>query len=126
MASNHGPRRDPKKQRLWQARVAQWRRSGLSVREFCRREALSEPLFYCWRRELARREIGESSAAGSARKRTVQAASLVPLHIAMPHEEGQASAIEIVLPRGRRVRVPAGFDRDTLRAVLDLLEQRPC
>jgi len=124
--ANHGPRRDLSKQRLWRARVAPWRRSGLSVREFCRREGLSEQAFYSWRRELTRRELSEAPAAGSTRQRAVQAASLVPLQIVTPHPIGQATAIEIVLPRGRRVRVRPGFDRDTLQAVLDLLEQRPC
>lgn len=126
MASNQGRRRDLSKQRLWQARVAQWRRSGLSVREFCEREALSEPLFYSWRRELARRELSEVPAAGSTRQRGGPAAAFVPVQIVTPHPTGQAAAIEIVLPRGRRVRVRPGFDRDTLQAVLDLLEHRSC
>ncbi|MGH7135977.1 MAG: IS66 family insertion sequence element accessory protein TnpA, partial [Pirellulales bacterium] len=52
MASSHGPRRDAAKHRFWERCVSRWRKSGLSVREFCRREALSEPLFYSWRREL--------------------------------------------------------------------------
>jgi hypothetical protein len=126
MASNQGPRRDAGKQRFWQARVAQWRRSGLSVREFCRREDLSEPLFYSWRREPARREISESLAAGVRRQGPAQATRFLPVHIVAPRPVGQPTAIEIILPRGRRVRVRPGFDRDTLQAVLDLLEQRPC
>jgi hypothetical protein len=34
--------------------------------------------------------------------------------------------VEIVLAQGRMVRVPAGFDRQTLVDVLALLEARPC
>jgi hypothetical protein len=126
MTSNHGPRRDADKQRLWQGRVARWRRSGLSVREFCRRESLSEPAFYAWRRELARREMSESPAAGAARQGASQATRFVPVQVVASHPVIQTSAIEIVLPRGRRVRVRPGFDRDALQAVLDLLEQRAC
>jgi transposase len=124
MASKHGPRRDTDKQRFWRARVVQWRRSGLSVREFCRREGLSEPLFYSWRRELAQREMSESLAAGV--KGPAKTTHFVPVRIVAPRSVGQTTAIEIVLSRGRRVRVRPGFDRDTLQAVLDLLEQRPC
>lgn len=123
MTSNHGSRRDASKERLWQGRVVRWRRSGLSVREFCRREALSEPLFYSWRRELARREMSESLAA--RRQGPAQASRFVPVQV-VASRPVQTSAIEIVLPRGRRLRVRPGFDRDTLQAVLDLLEQRPC
>ena len=34
--------------------------------------------------------------------------------------------VEIVLAQGRTVRVPAGFDRQTLVDVLAVLEARPC
>jgi hypothetical protein len=37
-----------------------------------------------------------------------------------------ARDVEIVLACGRTVRVGAGFDRQTLRDVLDVLEDRPC
>jgi hypothetical protein len=37
-----------------------------------------------------------------------------------------ACGIEIVLAHGRTVRVPAGFDRQTLAEVLAVLEDRPC
>lgn len=126
MASKHGPRRDTDKERFWRARVVQWRRSGLPVRKFCRREGLSEPLFYSWRRELARREMSASLAGEVTRQEPAKATPFVPVRIVAPPPVSQATAIEIVLSRGRRVRVRPGFDRDTLQAVLDLLEQRPC
>ena len=34
--------------------------------------------------------------------------------------------MEIILAQGRTVRVPAGFDRQTLADVLAVLEARPC
>jgi hypothetical protein len=37
-----------------------------------------------------------------------------------------ARGVEIVLAHGRSVRVQAGFDRQTLAAVLAVLEVRPC
>ncbi len=45
--------RDPAKERRWRRVVRDWQASGLSVRQFCRRQGLSEPSFYAWRRELA-------------------------------------------------------------------------
>jgi hypothetical protein len=38
----------------------------------------------------------------------------------------KTGGVEIVLADDRFVRVPAGFDRQTLRDVLALLEGRPC
>jgi cell division septation protein DedD len=34
--------------------------------------------------------------------------------------------IEIVLPRGRRVRVGPGFDRAALEQVLEILQRQSC
>lgn len=128
MASYHGPRRDAAKQRYWEGCVARWRKSGLSVREFCRREALCEPSFYAWRRELARRETSEPHArrASRAARRAPQPAAFVPVEVVAPKFAAPPAGIEILLPRGRRVRVRPGFDRVTLQTVLDILERRPC
>lgn len=127
MPSKHGGPRDAGKERFWRGCITRWRGSGLSVREFCRREALSEPSFYSWRRELARREQGQAVPHRSSRprlRRTPKPTAFVPVHI-LATRSNQA-AVEIILPRGRRVRVRPGFDHVTLEAVLDLLERRPC
>jgi hypothetical protein len=50
-----GPQRDAEKERFWREAICRQRRSGQSVRGFCRNETLSEPSFYAWRRELKQR-----------------------------------------------------------------------
>ena len=54
---------------FWEAAIRLWRDSGLSVREFCRREGLAEHTFYSWRRELLSdspaSEIGKAASATS-------------------------------------------------------------
>jgi len=37
---------------FWEAAIRLWTECGLSVREFCSREGLTEHTFYSWRREL--------------------------------------------------------------------------
>jgi hypothetical protein len=127
MPGQHGPQRNADKERFWRGCIVRWRNSRLSVREFCRREALSEPSFYAWRRELARREASQTPPRPAAQRRSRQTRkppAFVPVQVVAPRSTG--CSIEIVLPRGRRVRVQPGFDRVTLEAVLDLLERRPC
>jgi hypothetical protein len=47
----------------------------------------------------------------------------VPLRVV----ESAPAALEVVLARGRVVRVPRGFDADALRQLLAVLdEERPC
>jgi hypothetical protein len=104
---------DLQKERQWRRRVAQWRASGLSVREFCARHRLAEPTFYAWRRHLLQR------AADTPAVVAVQVVpDALPLH---------PNPLELVLANGRVVRVGQGFDAVTLRQLLIALEGRgPC
>ena len=51
-----GRDRDWRRETRWRRIIREQGRSGLSVREFCRRGKLTETAFYFWRRELLRRE----------------------------------------------------------------------
>src|SRR5579864_2105350 len=54
MPKPHG--RDLAKEWYWRRLLRQWRRSGLTGRAFCAEQELSEPSFYAWKREIARRD----------------------------------------------------------------------
>jgi transposase len=101
-------RRNAAKEQFWRQVMARRQRSDLSIRAFCQREGLSEPSFYLWRRELARRNRASSAQRVST--------GFVPVQV-IP----DVAVIEIVLERGAIVRVPAGVDGTTLREVLAAL-----
>jgi hypothetical protein len=107
-----GRTRDERKERQWLRRIAQWRTSGLSVRDFCDRHDLATPSFYAWRRVLERR--------------AAEKAAFVPVQVVADAPLTPASALEVVLADGRAVRVAPGFDAATLRQLLAVLEGRPC
>jgi len=145
-------RGDPRRQSHWEEVMRRWREGGQSVRAFCRAEELRESAFYFWRRKLARgsRRTGKRSpdavdgsqfqsrpAAPMSRSSTRvsprhgAAPSFLPVHVVGPASRcpGAAEAdrgVEIILGQGCTVRVQAGFDRQTLAAVLAVLEVRPC
>ena len=106
---------------FWRRMVRQWRRSGLSVRAFCEEHGLAEPTFYAWRRTLAQRDAA-ARPPGPAflpvqvipEPRTAPATPAVP---------AAATALEVVLGSGRRLRVPVGFDGPTLQRLVALLEE---
>jgi transposase len=110
--------RSSSKERFWHRMVRQWRTSGLSVRAFCVEQGLSEPSFYSWRRTLAEREA--------------TAVAFVPVTVTPERRvatetDGSAGPLELVLDRGRRLRIGPGFDGPTLTRLLALLEEgRPC
>jgi hypothetical protein len=106
------PTRDRDLEQRWRRRLNDWQRSGLTGREFCRRHGLSEPSFYGWRREIARRDREIADAQCSP--------AFVPLHVV------PAEPIEVVLRGGRVVRVGSIFDASHLQAVVAALEGAPC
>jgi transposase len=112
--------RDPGKEQFWRQALARQGASGLGIRAFCQREGVSEPCFYQWRRELARRD---RSATHAPRPRR----AFVPVQVVADDEKPTTSGpIEIVLAGGRIIRVGDGFDRRMLAEVVAVLEARPC
>ncbi len=112
---------DRGKERFWRGMMQHWRRSGLSVRDFCAEHGLAEPSFYAWRRTLTRRDqqAATTSAAHTQHASVIQPL-FVPLHV-VPTPAN--AALELVLDQGVVVRVPAGFDAATLRQLLPLLKE---
>lgn len=120
----HVRRRDVAKERFWRRTVAEHRRSGLTIREFCARRSVSEPLFYAWRRELAHRAGSAVRKAPPSAGELHAAPRFVSLKLAA--EPAAVAMIEIVTRGGHTLRVPAGVDRQTLAEVWAVLEDRPC
>jgi transposase-like protein len=117
--------RDGGKERFWRQALRQWQRSGLTVRAYCGDHGVSEPSFYAWRRIIAERDrqrvqrrSGRPGDGGQGDGQPV----FVPVRVG---PEARA-ALEVVLDRGRVVRVPPGFDAATLRQLLALLEEPSC
>ena len=106
-----GRPRDQRKEQQWRQWIEEWQSSGLTVRTFCSRRGLGEARFYAWRRQLQRREV--------------DLVRLVAVELAAVAEPGRDSALTVVVPGGRTVRVAPGFDAATLRQLLAVLEEEP-
>jgi transposase-like protein len=125
--------RDRGKEQFWRRTLRQWRRSGLSVRAYCAEHGLAEPSFYAWRRIVAERDQESARVrakpAGGGVRREAPAGSDAPVFVPLRVIDAstQQVTLEVVLERGRVVRVLRGFDTETLRRLLALLEEeRPC
>lgn len=99
----------------WRRRVARWRASGLSAKEFAAKHGLNPSTLGWWRSELRRED-----EAGSAEPAGMLASALVEV---MP-VEGDGNSFVIELDGGRRLHVPPTFDDVTLRGLLKVLERR--
>ena len=142
-----GPeQRDLGKECYWRRLLGQWRRSGMSGRDFCAEHGLSEPSFYSWRREIIRRD--QEVTASVPRVRGIESPAR-PTHLRSPiglakarpssQQSGNSfvmvaipdgalisSAIDIVLAERRVLRVRRGFDAELLREVMRVLEEPAC
>lgn len=140
---NKGPRRDAEKERFWRAAIRRQRRNGQSVRVFCREEDLSEPSFYAWRREIARRgrQRAEQRLRRSGKQAAFVAVELAPESEPVPQSVSAAGAgghgsaaaperwslsIECVLPSGVVLRLPTTMEPAAIAAVLRCWERSPC
>jgi transposase-like protein len=114
-------RTDASKQQRWLELICLWQQSQLSVRAFCFRHRLSEPSFYAWRRLLQQRGLIQARPAGQLAKSTP---TFVKLSLAAePHT---SAPVELVLSQRRLLRVHPGFDPDTVRQLVRLLEEPAC
>jgi hypothetical protein len=90
----------------WAERIAAQLRSGISVKQFCRDQGLTEYSFYAWRKRL--------------QEKTPVRFALVDRKTAR-QEPAPEVALELVLGTGERLRIGGGVDAATLRMVLDVL-----
>ena len=90
----------------WAERIAAHRRSGMSVKQFCKEQRLTECSFYAWRKRLQEnRPVRFALVERSARRQ----------------ERPAEPVLELVLANGERLRISSGVDITILRTVLDVL-----
>ena len=124
----------------WSRLIVEWRGSGLSLPEFCRRRGIKKTTMSGWvykpdlkhaieTAQLREDEAGRGGPAAeiaepSAVKSTPAFVPVRLRQLVTPPEIAAAprSAIEIIVGSGRRVVVQEGFDAETLRQVVAALE----
>lgn len=115
----------------WADVVSQWRASGLSQKDFCRRRDISDRALNNWLYKSPYRErVARILAARSQTKLDAEIPRFLPVTVlgATPETSSQATCatIEVMLPSGPRIAVMPGFDAETLRRVVAALETRTC
>jgi transposase-like protein len=94
------------REKYWRERVAAQERSGLSVKQFCEQQQITEQTFYVWRKRLRNQEPMRFA--------------LVETGVVRPQPPGE-SGLELVLTTGERLHIGVSVDLSTLRKVLEAL-----
>ena len=101
-------------QRLWRGEIKKWRKSGLSVRQFCKNHELSEPSFYFWRRKLTK--AGKTQAV---RQKDKESSAFIEVSI----PDGSSSIMELILTSGNILKIDSSVDTKVLNNVLSVLKE---
>jgi hypothetical protein len=117
--------------------IDEWRESGLSLPIFCARRGIKRTTMAGWiykpAHQIAIEKARLQTATGAAPREGLAppatAPAFIPIKVApdaTPPRRPGPSGVEIILSSGQRVRVGPGFDPETLRRALAVLEGRPC
>jgi hypothetical protein len=111
----------------WNAILNDFRRSGLTHADFC---CLREIPLHTFRKHLYQARTTKSGSAPDDGRPSANAnhhflpVTLLPdptptIPASQPH-------LELVFPNGRRIAIAPGFDTETLRRVIAVVEERLC
>ena len=106
-------RSDAAATRRWVERLERFAARDQTVAAFCAAEGVSQSNFYLWRRRLAQ---PPTTAPNQPR--------LVPIRVTPPPVP--ATPIELALPSGTVLRLPADTRPELIVAILRGFEDRPC
>jgi hypothetical protein len=101
-------------EQFWRDTIAAWQESGQSVRAFCAARGISEATFFARRREFIDRKPSRSCADQPP-----------PPHF-VPVKIVPDPTVEVVLPGGLIVRVPASAEPAAVARLVAALGQQPC
>jgi hypothetical protein len=93
--------------KIWESRIKEWRASGLSQGEYCRRNGLRIKSFAYWKKK----ETGQAKGV-----------KFVPIPIPLMESEKTESCIKVILGARYVIEIRDGFTPSTLRDVVRTLE----
>jgi hypothetical protein len=120
-------KRSAEKESFWRLALDEHRRSGLTIREYCKRIGASEPSFYAWRKVIAKRDGKPGPQPPSASRQEKRA--LIPVDVVdllddvatRGNDNAYQSPLEVVTPGGYTLRFPQDIRPPQLRALLSVI-----
>ena len=91
----------------WRERIATWQQSGQSQKVFCQQQRLGLASFQRWRRIFETEEASDNLAP----------VAFLPVRV----KETKPSNLTVVINDKLRIEIPAGFDPNSLRQIIEVL-----
>jgi transposase len=105
----------------WQTRVERWKDSGLSAKQFAAEAGINAGTLQFWKYKL-KKQSAEPPRSARRRAPPPTMSSLIEVR---PMSIAADNRFEIELNNGRRLRLPATFDANAVKALVVVLEATP-
>jgi hypothetical protein len=110
----------------WNAVFSDFRRTGLTQAEFCRQRDISLASFryHFYKPRSSKPSPSDDRTSAGAHNHFLPVAILPDL--APSITSAPQPSLELILSNGRRIAVAPGFDNQTLRRLITVVEEHPC
>jgi hypothetical protein len=115
----------------WALRVAAWQASGQNAAEFCKGREFSRWSLRTWARRFDESELRRAPDQAAEAKQMAFARVVRTKRVRGAADERDVAVVQIlavtplqVIIGGIQIRVDAGFDKENLSALLDVVEAR--
>ena len=108
----------------WAKRVERWVDSGLTAKEFAAEAGVNPRSLVFWKWQL-KRDARVATTGGDARPKVARRRPTAKLPLIELRTSISETRIELELGADLRLRIPAGFDAESLQRLLAVLEKRP-
>jgi hypothetical protein len=102
----------------WAERVCRWQSSGLTAQAFAEEAGLNAATLSYWKYQLRRERRAGKSAASKHRTSLAKSARPTFVEATAAANASAIASLELIVRDDITVRVPIGFDEDTLARVL--------
>lgn len=104
---------------VWVKRVERWSDSGLSAKEFAAELGINPRTLTYWKWRLGKDTRADTNGASAKPSSAAPRVDFVKVHVEPPPEP--AEPFELVLGEDLRLRIPAAFDANGLRRLLEVV-----
>ncbi len=108
----------------WRERLGRWQRLQCSITEFCRREGISQPSFFQWRRRLG---VNDAPSPPDVGRHSPRGAAFIPVQVVATKSDREPTSDDVAwleISSGEIVcRVPTHVDETTLRRLVRVLRE---
>jgi len=126
MAENNGTTKKKTNRRpFWQEHLRAWSESGLTQADYCRKHEVSAAAFAWWKRQLQGKPRSAKKSPDTEqgqRGRQTPAQFIEVQHAPSSSTNGGSGIYEVLLSRGRAIRVDRTFDPEVLQRLIVTVE----